>query len=134
MSNLGPANMLWNSTGISSKAFRASVSNTESVQSKLDKICIPDPRLSFGLSCSNFCKAISSRNLPFWIGVCWVSSTGSWGVGNQYVSLDSSNLAFSILGLCTGWHHRDWRLKDELRTLGWMAWCILLDLMTKIRK
>ena len=107
LSSLCFANMSRNSTSNSSMAFRASMSNVESVQSNLVKNRLRDSWLSCGSSCSSFCKAINSWSIRFCVDVCWVSSRGSWGVGDQNVLLASTDLQnFNIV--FTFWMAGSW--------------------------
>ena len=80
LSNLCLENKYWISTGISWKAWCACLSNFESVQSILGKIWSRDAWLFCGFTCFSSCKLISFWSIRFCIGVCWVSSPGSWGV------------------------------------------------------
>ena len=83
MSILCLSDKSWNSTSISSRTWRACLSNIESVQSELDKNWSRESWMSCGFSCSCFREAIISWSTRFCFVVCWLSPPSSWGVGKN---------------------------------------------------
>ena len=73
------------------------------------------------LGCSSFGRAISSWSMRFCISVCWVSTPCSWGVRNQYVWLNSSNLEFFNNAFTYWMNHYVSFLGEGAVVLGWLV-------------
>ena len=106
--------MSWISRSKCSRPWRAWLSNAESVQLKLRNTWSHESWLSCEFSRSSFYKAIRPWNKRFCIGVCWFSSPGSWGVGSQYLCLESSHLGIFYIAF-TYWTASSWFVSERWR-------------------